>query len=96
MAAYKTVYTIEKEIQDAQEYLKLAEQYHTSKPIGGRGSPTKAEYDYIKRLVDDGQPVILSKKMKKGLKIKDDMETLDKAMKDDLKAAGYTNEEIEG
>ena len=74
----------------------MAEHYHSSKPQGGRGSPTKAEFDFIKRMVDDGQPVVLGKKLKKALKIKDDMDTLDKAMKDDLKSAGYTKEEIDG
>ena len=74
----------------------MADQYYSSRPTHGRGSPTKAEYDYIKRLVDDGQPVVLSKKIRKALKIKDDMETIDKAIKEDLKSAGYTKQEIEG
>ena len=60
----------------------------------GRGSPTNSEYDYIKRLVDDGEPVKLTKKVRKALKLKDETEQLDKAMKEDLKAAGYNNKEI--
>ena len=52
MAVYKTVYNIEKEIKDAQNYLKQAEEYY-SKPMG-RYSPSKEEYNYIRRLVDDG------------------------------------------
>ena len=74
----------------------MAEQYYSNRPTAGRHSPTKEEYSFIKRLVDDGQPVVLSKKIRKALKIQDDMQTLDNAIKDDLKAAGYTKEEIEG
>ncbi len=92
MSKYKTVHEIEKEITEAQNILNYADQFY--KQPTGRRSPTKAEYDYIKRLVDDGQPVVLTKKMKKALKIKDDTEVFDKAMKEDLKTAGYRAEEI--
>ena len=52
MDVYKTIDKVDKEIKEAQNYLILAEEYY-SRPVGGR-SPGKAEYDYIKRLVDDG------------------------------------------
>ena len=93
MDVYKTVDKVEKEIKEAQDYLILAEEYY-NRPVGGR-SPGKAEYDYIKRLVDDGQPVVLSKQMRKALKMKDDDETFNQAMKDDLKASGYNKDEIQ-
>ena len=38
--------------------------------------------------------MVLTKKMKKALKIKDDTEIFDKAMKEDLKTAGYKAEDI--
>ena len=75
MAMYKTVDQIEKEIREAQHYLKDAEYYYTH--VQGRTSPTRSEYDYIQRLVDDGEPVKLSKKMRKALKMKDEYETID-------------------
>ena len=92
MAVYKTVHKIEEEIKEAQGYLKEVDEYY-GRPQG-RYSPTKQEYDYIKRMVDDGQPVVLTKKMKKALKIKDEMETLEVAMKEDLKEAGIKKSEI--
>ena len=46
-------------------------------------------------MVDDGQPVVLSKQMRKALRIKDEMETLETAMKEDLKEAGYKKDQIE-
>ena len=55
---------------------------------------TKHDYNYIKRLVEDGQPVVLSKKMKRAIKMKDDLEFFDKAMVEDLKAAGFKESEI--
>ena len=82
MAVYKTVHNVEKEIKDAQAYLKEVDDYYAR--AQGRNSPTKAEYNYIKRMVDDGIPVVLSKSMRKALKIKDEMETLETAMKEDL------------
>ena len=92
MAAYKTVHKIEKEIKEAQNYLKEVEEFY-GRPQG-RYSPTKEEYNYIKRMVDDGQPVVLSKQMRKALKMKDEMETLENAMKEDLKDAGYKKDQI--
>jgi hypothetical protein len=44
--------------------------------------------------VEDGQPVILSKKMKRAIKMKDDLESFNKAMIEDLKAAGFKESEI--
>jgi len=75
MAVYKTVYSIENEIKEAQSYLGAANEYYEK--LGARNSPTKHDYDYIKRLVEDGQPVVLTKKMKKALKIKDELEPFD-------------------
>ena len=92
MSVYKTVANVEKEIKEAQNYLQYADQYYSQ--AKGRKSPTKAEYDYIRRMVDDGQPIVLTRKMKKALKIKDEMEQIDNAMKEDLKAAGFNNREI--
>lgn len=69
----------------------MADQYYSKQ--GGRGSPTKSEYDYIKRLVDDGEPVVLTKKIRKALKIKDETEDLTKAMNEDLKDAGINEDE---
>ena len=79
MSVYKTVHEIETQIKEAQNYLVFAEEYYAK--MQGRGSPTKQEYDYIRRMVDDGEPVVLSKKVRKALKIKDEMETLETAMK---------------
>ena len=70
----------------------MADQYYAKQ--ARRDSPTKSEYDYIKRLVDDGEPVILTKKIRKALKIKDDTEQLTKAMNEDLKDAGVNEHEI--
>jgi len=45
-------------------------------------------------LVDDGEPVVLSKKIRRALKIKDEHETLEAAITDDLKAVGIKREEV--
>ena len=92
MSVYKTVFEIEKEIKQAQNYLQMADNFYSKQQ--SRGSPTKAEYDYIKRLVDDGQPVVLTKQIKKALKIRDDVAIFEKAMKEDLQNAGYKKNEI--
>ena len=92
MAAYKTVYKIEQEIKEAMAYLKDVDEYYARQQ--SRNSPTREEYDYIRRLVDDGEPVVLTKYMRKALKIKDEMETLEHAMRRDLKDAGYQNGQI--
>lgn len=44
--------------------------------------------------MDDGQPVVLTKQMKKALKIRDEMETLETAMKEDLQIAGFKKTQI--
>lgn len=72
MNVYRTVYKIEKEIKEAQTYLSMTNKYYEK--LAGRGSPTQSEYNYIKRLVDDGEPVVLTKKIRKALKIKDETE----------------------
>ena len=91
MIECKTVNAIETEIKDAQGYLQWADLHYDNR---NRNSPSQAEYNYIKRLVDDGQPVVLTKKIRKALKLKDDQQTLDKAMKDDLVEAGVKQSEI--
>ena len=45
--------------------------------------------------MDDGEPVVITKKMRKAMKIKDEMETLETAIKTDLKDAGYQKVQIE-
>ena len=92
MAVYKTVYQIEKEISDAQNCLSAACDFYENQ--GKSNKMTKHDYNYIKRLVEDGQPVVLSKKMKRAIKMKDDLEFFDKAMVEDLKAAGFKESEI--
>lgn len=86
----KTVKAIETEIKDAQNYLVWADQHYDKK----RYSPSEAEYKYIKRLVDDGQPIVLSKQIRKALNMKDEHQTLDKAIRDDLLEAGLKQSEI--
>ena len=44
--------------------------------------------------MDDGQPVVLSNKMRKALKIKGEMANLETAMQEDRRAAGYSKQEI--
>ena len=45
-------------------------------------------------MVDDGQPVVLTKSIRKALRIKDEQQTLDKAMKEDLIDIGMKQSEI--
>ena len=46
-------------------------------------------------MVNDGEPIVLTKKMRKALRIKDETENFTKALKQDLKEAGYKMSEIE-
>ena len=93
MSAYKIVTNIEKEIKEAQSFLQQAEQFY--KQPQGRWSPSRDEYNYIRRLIDDGEPVVLTKKMRKALQIKEEVQKLDKALREDLKDAGLKKAEID-
>ena len=70
MAIYKTMHQIETELAEAKNYLCAANEFYDKQ--GGRNSPTQQDYNYLKRMVDDGEPVVLSKSLAKTLKIKDD------------------------
>lgn len=88
MAVYKTVHSIEKDINDARNYLQVANEFYDKQ--NGRNSPSQADFKYLKRMVDDGEPVVLSKGLQKVLKIKDDQnQRFEKAITEDLKAAGF-------
>ena len=53
------------QIKDAQNYLKKANQYYE------KSTEDLDDFKYVKRLVEDNQPVVLTKKMRKQLKLAD-------------------------
>ena len=61
----KILSKIELQIKDAQNYLKKANQYYE------KSTEEVDDFKYVKRLVEDNQPVVLTKKMRKQLKLAD-------------------------
>ena len=59
----KILSKIELQIKDAQNYLKKANQYYE------KSTDDVDNFKYVKRLVEDNQPVVLTKKMRKQLKL---------------------------
>ena len=55
----KILTKIEHQIKDAQNYLKKANQYYE------KSTDDVDNFKYVKRLVEDNQPVVLTKKMRK-------------------------------
>ena len=61
----KILSKIELQIKNAQNYLKKANQYYE------KSTEDLDDFKYVKRLVEDNQPVVLTKKMRKQLKLAD-------------------------
>ena len=77
ISIYKVLYDVETEVKDAQQKLKVCRDAYDAQ----RRGPSVQNIAFLKKLSDDGACVLVDKKVRKALNIRD---SLDKAIAEDL------------